>query len=129
MFQYEAVKIVGMDADKTRTYDDNDLLGVHLTLTRAPDRQWMEDFNATWHSHSLGLLRSASIKDGGLFIQCLPDELENEYMPRLRKVVSEVDERQRLTAMRAHEAAEAKSKADVKQRSEISELAKRINKT
>ncbi|MFQ6372819.1 hypothetical protein [Shewanella sp. YIC-542] len=92
--EFEDIKITGVDTAASGGGDGSSaLVDVVLTLSKSTPADWASYFNSRWEQHIYMMKRRARVSGGLLTIHCVPDELENDHLPELRKIADETNER------------------------------------
>ncbi|MGM8850120.1 hypothetical protein ACS8E6_06365 [Salinicola halophyticus] len=92
--EFEDIKITGIDTTASGGGDGRSaLVDVVLTLSKSPPADWTLYFNSRWEQHIYMMKRRARVSGGRLTIHCVPDELEKDHLPELRKIANETNQR------------------------------------
>ncbi|MCO8312550.1 hypothetical protein [Pseudomonas mandelii] len=124
MTEFEDIKIVSLD-DKTSYKSDpsSALMHVVLSLSASAPYEWSNYFNQRWLQQFYMMKRNASVSGKRLEIYCVPDDLKNDHIPELNKVIAETNQvyrqhlahtQQKVATQAAAEAAEREKLALIK---------------
>jgi hypothetical protein len=92
--EFEDIRITGVNTDLSGGGDSNSaLVDVVLTLSQSAPSDWATYFNGRWEHHIYMMKRRASVSGGRLTIHCVPDELEKDHLPELKKIMDETNQR------------------------------------
>lgn len=92
--EFEGIRITSVDADLSGGSDGNSaLVDVVLTLSQSAPSDWTTYFNGRWEQHIYMMKRRARVSGSRLTIHCVPDELEKDHLPQLKKIVDETNQR------------------------------------
>ena len=92
MKEFEDIKIVSMDDASSHRPDPNmAMFNIVLGLSSSAPHEWASYFNQSWKQHIYMTKRRASVSGRKLEIYCVPDELENDHIPELNKVIVETN--------------------------------------
>ncbi|KNH27953.1 hypothetical protein [Pseudomonas farris] len=124
MTEFEDIKIVSLDDKASYKSDPSSaLMHVVLSLSASAPYEWSNYFNQRWLQQFYMMKRNASVSGKRLEIYCVPDDLQNDHIPELNKVIAETNHvyRQHLAhtqkkaaTQRAAEAAEREKLASIK---------------
>lgn len=90
--QFADIKIVALDDAASGPSGDGALIRLVLKLSDSAPSAWSQYFNEAWRQHLYMMKRRASVFGNRLEIICVPDELESDHLPELKKVVKETNE-------------------------------------
>ena len=124
--QRNDIEIVGMDADKTHKYE-GEMHHVYLTLSASPTSDWVDDFNDSWRNHFYMMKRHAQVEGAFIRADCPIDEVGGGLMGEIKKIMSEVNAREKQRVEHALAARDEAKRQDKEDREKIEEAAKRIN--
>lgn len=92
--EFENIKITGVDAAASGGSDGSSaLVDVVLTLSKNTPADWASYFNSRWEQQIYMMKRRARVSGGRLTIHCVPDELEKDHLPELKKIADETNQR------------------------------------
>lgn len=63
-----------------------------LRLSDYAPPQWSEYFNHAWQQNFYMMKRNARASGDKIEITCMPDELQSDHIPELKKVIAETNE-------------------------------------
>lgn len=114
--EFQDIRITGVDTAASGGGDGGSaLVDVVLTLSKSTPADWASYFNARWEQHIYMMKRRAVVSGSRLTIHCVPDELEKDHLPELKKIANETNQRYKehlaqreLDAQRERERAEAR---------------------
>jgi len=87
-------------------------MNIVLNLSASAPHEWASCFNSCWRSHRYMRKRRATISGKRLEIFCVPDELEKDHLPELKKIIAETNQIYRKF-LEANQQAEAARNAKV----------------
>lgn len=124
--EFEDIRITGVDTGASGGGDGSSaLVDVVLTLSKSTPADWASYFNARWEQHIYMMKRRVMVSGSRLTIHCVPDELERNHLPELKKIANETNQRYRehlaqreRDAQREQERAEAR-KAELNKLNDI----------
>jgi hypothetical protein len=95
--------IVGLDDEASFKSDlAKKLFDVHLTLSATPPLEWAASFDSRWVIVLYRKKRRAWVSGDRIVIHCVPEEIEEDHLPQLKRVVAETNhEYRRYTEARA----------------------------
>jgi hypothetical protein len=96
--QFADIKIVAMDDAASGPSGEGALLRLVLKLSQSAPTAWSQYFNESWRQHIYMMKRKASVSGDRLEIICMPDELESDHLPELKKIVGDTNEAYRKFA-------------------------------
>ena len=99
--QFEDIKITSLDESASRPSGQGALMCLVLRLSQTAPSYWAQFFNETWKQQLYAMKRRAAVSGSRLEIICMPDELDVDHLPELKKVIAEANQ-----AYRAHAANE-----------------------
>ena len=120
---FEDIKIVAFDDHATYRSDPNSaLMHVVLTLSASAPCEWSDYFNQRWKSHFYMKKRNASVSGKHLEIYCVPDELQEDHIPELNKVIAETNQAYRQYLVRAKDEADAQAERNAAEKVKLAEV-------
>lgn len=122
------ISIVGMDDEASYKPDPNKgLYNVALKLSSDAPYDWANYFNRRWQQHIYMMKREATVSGTTLTVHCVPDELQNDHLPELNKVIAETNSKYKgyLASQLAQET--AKEKAEAAERETLRNLKNTLN--
>lgn len=120
---FQAIKIIAFDDKATHQSDPNSALrNVVLILSAFAPADWSKHFNACWTSHLYMKKRKASASGNRLMICCVPDELQNDHIPELNKVIAETNLAYQKYLIDAKCAAAARAERDAAEKANLAAL-------
>jgi len=86
------IAITGLD-DAASSKPDHSLglYNIVLTLSRAVPYEWADYFNNRWKQHIYMKKRDAYVASDKITIYCLPEELQGDHIPELKKIIKETN--------------------------------------
>lgn len=124
---FEDIKIVAIDENASGGRDPHSaLIDVVLTLSRDAPGEWANYFNERWHQHIYMVKRNASVSGNRLEIRCVPDELEKDHIPELKKIIQETNQAYRQHISQEQQAAQKEAARVVADKEAILNLKKNI---
>lgn len=88
---FQALKIVEIDDAASGPSGQGKLQRIVLKLSQPAPREWADYFNALWEGHIYMMKRRAEVAYNSLSIVCMPEELEKDHLPELRKVIEQTN--------------------------------------
>ena len=125
---YEDVKIIGLDEDKSYRPDNNkELYNIYLTLSAIPKSEWAQIFEAERRFPRHSMWRKAWIQGKYIIVHCVPHEMEKYHLADLKEDVVSANQkyRQYLTDQIKREFKKLQSENAEKQ--DIHNLKNRLN--
>lgn len=120
---FEDIKIVALDDKATYRSDPNSaLMHVVLTLSASVPHEWSCYFNQCWKSHLYMMKRNASVSGKRLEVYCVLDELQDDHIPELNKVIAETNQAYRQYLARAKREADAQAASDAAEKAKLAEI-------
>ena len=90
--EFEDIRIISMDDAASRRTDPNlALVNIVLNLSSSAPHEWASYFNQLWQQHIYMMKRKAQVSGKRLEIYCVPDELQENHIPELNKVINETN--------------------------------------
>lgn len=121
---FTAIKMTGLDDKACRAIERGSaLMRMVITLSGSAPSEWAEYFEHAWRNHIYMRKRRAYVSGSTLQIECVPDELEKDHIPELKKVIDQTNQayatyhakrEQHRAAEAAKQAAEAEKLASLK---------------
>jgi hypothetical protein len=91
--------IVGLDDEASFKSDlAKNLFDVHLALSATPPREWAAHFDRRWITVLYRLKRRAWVSGNRIVIHCVPEEIEEDHLPQLKRAVAETNHEYRKYA-------------------------------
>lgn len=115
-----------LDDSASRPSGQGALMRLVLRLSRSAPAQWCQYFNQAWQQHLYGMKRRATVSGDRLEIVCMQDELEQDHLPELKKVIAETNVAYRAFAAEQQRIKEANAKVDQQQKEELASLKGRL---
>lgn len=122
--EFEDIKIVSLDDNASYKSDpSSSLMNVVLNLSASAPHEWSDYFNQRWQQQFYMMKRNASVSGKRLEIYCVPEELQNNHIPELNKIIVETNNvyrqylantQQKVATQAAAEAAEREKLASIK---------------
>lgn len=86
------IHIIGLD-DAASSKPDHSLglYNIVLTLSRPAPYEWADYFNSRWKQHIYMKKRDAYVAHDKLTIYCLPEEVQGDHIPELKKIIKETN--------------------------------------
>jgi len=121
--EFEDIRITGVDESASGGGDENSaLVDVVLTLSESTPSEWATYFNQRWEQHIYMMKRRARVAGSRLTIHCVPNELEKDHLPELRKVMEETNDRYRRHVANQAREERARAEREQAQKDEIKKL-------
>lgn len=86
------IEIAEFLPDECEPTDRGALQKLVLKLAPYPPLEWQNYFNAAWEQHLYMSKRRAWVYSDRLAIVAMPNELQNDHIPELKKVVRETNQ-------------------------------------
>lgn len=96
MTEFNDIKITELDEKASHPSGEGGLVDIVLKLSAAAPSDWASYFNAAWTRHIYMSKRKASVAGSRLEIRCMPDELQDDHIPELNKVIGETNSAYRV---------------------------------
>ena len=98
MSNFQDIKIVGLDDEASKPHhglgrDRRGLSDIELILSDSAPYEWAEYFNEVWKHKIYMVKRRASVSGDRLTITCVPEELEKDHLPELKKLIDETNQK------------------------------------
>lgn len=91
-FEFTEIKITGLDEGASGPREPGSpMFRMHLTLSASAPTAWSQYFNDRWHGHFYMMKRRAEAYGSFIIIECVPDELQNDHLSELKKIVAETN--------------------------------------
>jgi hypothetical protein len=90
--QFTDIKIAELDDAASGPSGEGALLRLVLKLSQSTPSAWSQYFNDVWGQHFYMMKRRASISGDRLEIICMPEELETDHLPELKKMIAKTNE-------------------------------------
>lgn len=95
---FKDIKIAGLDEEASAPREPGSpMFRMHLTLSASAPSAWSQYFNDRWQGHFYMMKRRAEAYGSSIIIECIADELQNDHLPELKKIVADTN-----TAYRAY---------------------------
>ena len=121
------IKIVGMDDDASHKPDHSSTLyNIVLTLSATPPYEWADYFNGRWERRMYMKKRDAFVSRNQLTIYCIPEELQMDHMPELKKIIEETNKSYRQYRTSQKIEAERKKKEKQAEKDTLDSLKKTL---
>ncbi|GLH67740.1 hypothetical protein [Geothrix edaphica] len=106
------IKMTGFDEKASRPVEQGSpIFRMLIDLSGAAPSEWAQYFNQRWSQHFYMRKRRAHVSGNSLTIECVPDELERDHIPELKKVIAETNAAYaKYHAQRQQERAEEEAK-------------------
>lgn len=85
------VEITGMDKESSSPSGEGALVDIHLNIT-SPPSGWIGLFDQLWSRHIYMMKRRAHATTRHIIVRCMPEELNAQHIPELKRVMAETDE-------------------------------------
>jgi hypothetical protein len=90
--KFEDITITGMDDAASHKPDHSSVLyNIVLNLSRVAPYEWIDYFNGRWQQHIYMKKRDANVSRDKLTIYCIPEELQLDHLPELKKIIKETN--------------------------------------
>ena len=120
------VTITGMDKNSSTPSGEGALVNVHLNITPPPSG-WISLFDQTWAQHIYMMKRRAHATTRHIIIRCMPNELNSDHLPELKKVIAETDEAYRKAVAVSEQRKQRQEEQDKKFRDDLDDAADNLN--
>ena len=91
--EFVPIKIVGLnDGASKRVEPGSAIVRVVLELSASAPSNWADYFNNSWKQHIYMMKRRAEVRGKRLEIECVPEELQPDHLPELKKVIDATNE-------------------------------------
>jgi hypothetical protein len=124
--QFNDIKIVGLDDEASVPSGDRALVRVVFRLSQPAPFEWSQYFNEAWRQHLYMMKRTATVSGDRLEIICILEELEQDHLPELNKVIAETNEAYRKYAQDQSRRREMENEAARHHREALSNLKGRL---
>jgi hypothetical protein len=86
------IRMTGLDDKACRAVERGSaLMRMVITLSDSAPSEWAEYFEHAWQNHIYMMKRRAYVSGSTLQIDCVPDELEKDHIPELKKVIEQTN--------------------------------------
>jgi hypothetical protein len=117
------IRITGVDESASGSGDQaSALVDVVLTLSAFAPSEWATYFNQRWEQHIYMMKRRARVDRSRLTIHCVPNELEKDHLPELRKIMEETNDWHRRHVANQASEEHARAEREKAQKDEIKRL-------
>ena len=116
---FEDIRIVDFDEELSYNPDPSrDLYEMYVELSDTPPAEWQRIFDAEWEHQLYSMRRRARIEGKHVVIRCVPEEVEQHHLPKLKESVksSNVKYREYLERVAENQAREEHEKEAEAQR-------------
>jgi len=125
--KFEDIKIVSLDESRSKSTDPTSaLMNIVLNLSASAPHEWASYFNDRWQSHIYMAKRRARILGAHLEICCVPDELQREHVPELKKIIDETNQAYRQFLAKEQQAEETYAAKAAAERAKLEDLKKTL---
>ncbi len=92
--EFMDIKIVSLDdtATSRSTESNSALVNIVLNLSLSAPHELESYFNDCWQSHIYMMKRRAIVSGKRLEIYCVPEELQSDHLPELKKIIAETNQ-------------------------------------
>jgi hypothetical protein len=118
------IKMTGLDDSASCSVERGSaIFRMVINLSAPAPAEWAQYFNHAWKNHFYMMKRRAEASGSVLNVECVPDELEKDHVPELKKVIDETNRayanyhaqrQQQIAADAARTAADAEKLASIK---------------
>jgi hypothetical protein len=120
---FEDIKIIAFDDKATYKSDPNSaLMHAVLNLSASAPYEWSNYFNQRWNSHIYAMKRKASVSGKRLEIYCVPDELQNDHIPELNRVIAEANQAYRQYLAKTKREADSQASREAAEKAKLAEI-------
>jgi hypothetical protein len=119
---FSDITIEGFDEAASGPSGDRALVRLVLRLSASAPPDWARYFNQAWAQHIYMLKRRAQVAGNRLEIIAMPEELEREHLPELKKVIAETNAAYAPVAARREKEAELAAAEAKRQKDELRSL-------
>lgn len=124
--EFVDIKIVALDDAASGPSGEGALLRLVLKLSQSAPTAWSRYFNEAWSQHLYMMKRRASASGDRLEIVCMPEELESDHLPELKKIVDETNQAYRRFATEQKRLKEIEVEAAKRQNEALANLKGRL---
>ncbi|MBX3628045.1 MAG: hypothetical protein KF892_23755 [Rhizobacter sp.] len=121
--EFVDIKISAFDDQSSHRVDPRSaIVRMVLELSSSAPPEWSRYFNERWEQNFYMMKRRAHVSGRRLEIECVPEELESDHLPQLKKIISETNQAYRqyhAARQQQREAEEARKEADSAKMSEF----------
>lgn len=90
--KFQDITITGLDDKASHKPDHSSVLyNIVLTLSAVPPYEWIDYFNGRWEQHMYMKKRNAFVSQDKLTVYCIPEELQLDHMPELKRIIKETN--------------------------------------
>ena len=89
--QFEDIRIIAIDDKASRPSGQGALMDIVLRLSQIAPPEWADYFDDAWKQHIYMTKRNASASGNQITITCIPDDLESDHIPELKKVIADTN--------------------------------------
>lgn len=121
--EFEDIKIVSLDDKASYKSDPSSaLMHVVLSLSASAPHEWSNYFNQRWRQQFYMMKRNASVSGKRLEIYCVPDDLQNDHIPELNKVIAETNHAYRQHLAHTQQKAATQAAAEAAEREKLASI-------
>ena len=120
------IRIKELDDTASGPSGEGALVRLVLKLSQSAPEPWSTYFNQAWQQHIYMMKRRARVYGDSLEIVCMPEELEKDHVPELKKVIAETNEAYKKYAAQRERARQVEEEQAKRQTQQLSELKKRL---
>lgn len=120
------IKIKELDDGASGPSGEGALYRLVLKLSHSAPSAWADYFNGAWKQHFYMMKRRASVFGDTLEIICMPDELEKDHVPELKKVIAETNDAYKRWIADREQMRQVQEEQAKRQKQELSDLKGRL---
>lgn len=120
------IKLTELDDEASGPSGQGDLMRLVLKLSEPAPYEWCEIFNQAWPQHFYMMNRSAYASGDHIEIICMPDELQNDQIPELKKVIEATNAAYGEYLAKQEQLAAEEADAEQKRKDDLSKLKKNL---
>lgn len=121
---FEPILLKKVIDEQSRRYEDTALYEIVIELSARAPQSWQDIFNHLWQQNFYMMKRTAVAYSYNITITCVPDELQQNHVPELKRVVEQTNNEYKgyLLQKAEHEAAmEAQAAAEKEKLKKLSD--------
>ena len=119
---FSEIKITELDDGASGPSGPGALMRLVLKLSDTAPYEWCEFFDRAWQQNFYMMKRSAHASGDNIEIICMPEELQNDHIPQLKKVVAETNASYAAYGAKQEQLAAEQKAAQQKQKDDLSKL-------
>lgn len=125
--EFVPIKIISLnDSASKRIESGSAIVRIVLELSESAPSEWANFFNVSWKQHIYMMKRRAEVHGRQLIIECVPEELQKDHMPELKKVINDTNEAYGRYQTQIAKTQQAEADAKASDAAKLAELKKKI---